>query len=279
MTQTNGISRRGFLAGTSLAAAAVTFGSAFGITSASAHAGGDDVQTIINIAATAEAFAVTHYWRALQKTTKAQFTANEIAYLKAGLESEQAHFDFLVSAGAKPLYTQFYFPKATFDTKVQFGTVTGIAETVFVAAYVAAAYQFAVLGHPDLSAIAAQVAVVEGQHLALVNEMANIFPNNVALAAPVFGQVSQAVPVVMPLLDGKVGALGDMETTTVPMPSAADVKTAVGTSKLLAVLPAPFKTVIAPFKAQPDMSATMAPTMSGTMAPAMSATMAATKSS
>jgi hypothetical protein len=258
------MSRRGFLTATGLAATAVTFGSAFGITSASAQAAGDDVQTIINIAATAEAFAVTHYYRALAKTTKAQFTAGEIAYLKAGLESEQAHFDFLVSAGAKPLYTTFFFPKGTFDDKKTFGAVTGIAETVFVAAYIAAAYQFAVLGHPDLSAIAAQVAAVEAQHLALVNQIAGTFPNNIALGAAVFGQVSEAVPVVMPLLDGKKGALGDMETATVNQPSAADVKTAVGKSNLIATLSAPFTTAIAPFKAP---------------VPAMSATMAATKSS
>lgn len=264
MSQKNGISRRGFLAGTSLAAAAATagFSGMFGLIAAHAQSGGDDIQTIINVAATAEAFAVTHYYRALQKTTKAQFSAANVAYLKAGLESEQAHFDFLVANGAKPVTTSFYFPAGTFDTAKTFGTVTAIAETVFVAAYVAATYRFAQLNQPGLAAVAAQVAVVEGQHLALVKEIAGAFPNDVALAAPVFENVSDAVGVVKPLLDGSKGALGDMEKTSVAQPSAADVKTAVGKSNLLAKLPAPFNTPIVPFPAMMASMATPAATQS-----------------
>jgi len=245
----NQFSRRSFLTGTSLFAAGATLGFSglFGLSSALAESNDDDIQTIINIAATAEAFAITHYYRSLQPTTKAKFTADQIAYLKAGLESEQEHFDFLVASGAKPLATSFYFPAGTFDDAKTFGIVTGIAETVFVAAYIAATRRFAELNQPLLAATAAQVAVVEGQHLALVNDIAGIFPNNVGLAAPVFYKVSDAVGVVKPLLDGKEGALGAMETTTLPQPSAADVKTAVGPSKLLTQLPAPFNTPVVPF--------------------------------
>lgn len=271
MSQKNGISRRGFLAGSSLAAAAATagFSGMFGLIAAHAQSAGDDPQTIINVAATAEAFAVTHYYRALQKTTKAAFTAAQKAYLQAGLESEQAHFDFLVANGAKPVTTSFYFPAGTFNDVKTFGTVTSIAETVFVGAYVAASYRFAQLGNAALAATSAQVAVVEGQHLAFVNQMAGGFPNNIALAAPLFVNVSDAVAIVQPLLDGKKGALGDMETTTVAQPSAADVKTAVGKSNLIASLGAPFAglkapytTMIEPFTAVVAGMATPAPTKS-----------------
>ncbi len=262
---TNSLSRRGFLQGSALvaAASAVGFGGMFGIHTNQAVPAGDAIADILNIAATAKSFAVTHYYRSLQSTTKAKFTAAQIAYLKAGLESEQAHLDFLVANGAKPLVTEFYFPAGTFDTAKTFGVVTGIAETVFVGAYLAATRRFAELGQPLLAATAAQVAVVEGQHLALVNDIAGIFPNNVALAAPVFYNVSDAVPVVQPLLDGKKGALGAMETTAVKPPTADQVKTAVGKSSLLTVLPAPFGTTIQPFtavKAPAAMSATMAAT-------------------
>ncbi len=261
------LSRRGFLTGSALVAAAsmVGFGGMFGLRSASAQGDGDTVQQIIDIAATAEAFAVTHYFRSLQKTTKAKFTDKDIAYLKAGLESEQAHFDFLVANGAKPLATKFFFPAGTFDDAKTFGTVTAIAETVFVGAYIAATHRFSELGQHELAAIAAQVAVVEGQHLALVKEIAGLFPNDVALAAAPFYNVSDAVAVVKPLLDGVQGALGKMETAAVAQPSAADVAKASllsnGKSGLLAKLPAPFNTPIAPFaKKDAAMAATMAAT-------------------
>ena len=265
----NQFSRRSFLSGTSLFAAGATLGFSgmFGLTSAAAQGNDDDVQTILNIAATAEAFAVTHYYRALQKTTKAKFSDEQISYLKAALDAEQEHFDFLISNGAKPLATAFYFPAGTFDDVKTFGIITGIAETVFIGAYVAATRRFAELNMPLLAATAAQVAVVEGQHLAFNNDIAGILSNNIGLAAPVFYKVSDAVGVVQPLLDGKQGALGAMETTTVAQPSAADVKTAIGKSQLLTILAAPFNTAVVPFttlKPAADASATMAATMSAT---------------
>ncbi len=265
-------SRRNFLGGSALLATAsvVGFGGMFGLRSASAQAAdGDTIKQIIDIAATAEAFAVTHYLRALDtKTTKAKFTPAQIAYLKAGLASEQAHLDFLEANGAAPLTTKFFFPVGTFDDAKTFGAVTAIAETVFVGAYIAATHRFSELGQHELAAIAAQVAVVEGQHLALVKEIAGQFPNDVALAAPVFYNVSDAVPVVMPLLDGKKGALGDMEKTAIDYPGKDAVAKAVGAkSGLVDKLPAPFNTAIAPFaKKDAAMSATMAATPAATKA-------------
>ncbi len=258
------LSRRGFLKGTALLAAASTLGFSgmFGLRMALAAAADDDIPTILNVAATAETFAVTHYYRALSNTTKAQFTAAQKAYLRAGLESEQDHLDFLNANGGKALTDKFYFPAGTFNDAKTFGTVSSIAETVFVGAYIAATHRFAQLGQPELAAIAAQVAVVEGQHLALSKEIAGAFPNDVALAAPVFYNVSDAVPVVQPLLDGKKGALGDMEKDAVSYPGKDKVMAAVGKSNLLAKLPAPFNTPIAPFAKQGGAAATMAPTTS-----------------
>jgi len=258
--QLQDVSRRGFLKGSAVLAAASTLGFSgmFGLRSIMAAAADDDIPTILNVAATAETFAVTHYYRALnKKTTKAAFTAAQIAYLKAGLESEQDHLDFLNANGGKALTDKFYFPMGTFDIAKTFGAVTAIAETVFVGAYIAATHRFAELGQPELAAIAAQVAVVEGQHLALSKEIAEQFPNDVALAAPVFYNVSDAVPVVQPLLDGKPGALGAMEKDAVSYPGKDAVMAAVGKSNLLAKLPAPFNTPIAPFAKQGAMAATM----------------------
>jgi hypothetical protein len=54
--------------------------------------------------------AVTHYYRALDQSIKATFTAGQIAYLKAALEAEQAHLDVLKASGGKALLDKFFFP-------------------------------------------------------------------------------------------------------------------------------------------------------------------------
>jgi len=154
-----------------------------------------------------------------------------------------------VSLGAKPLATKFYFPKGTFGDKKTFATVTGIAETVFVGAYTAAVHTFAALGSAETAAIAAQVATVEAQHLLFMNQLAGMNPpNNLPITAAPFKLVKDAVPVVSPLLDGKKGALGEMETEAVNPPDKdAVLKAQGGKSLQLAKLPAPFDTAIAPY--------------------------------
>ena len=231
----NQISRRNVLKGSALLATSsvLGFGGVFGFTSiASAAAADDDVKTIINIAATAETFAVTHYYRALNEKT-INLNASEKTYFLAALESEFDHLQFLQSNGAASLQSKFYFPAGTFKDIPTLGTVTSVAETVFVGAYIAAARRFAELGNPQLAATAAQVAVVEGQHLLFVRELAAVkVPNNVALAAPIFYNVSEAVPVVMPLLTGKKAASGplaiDFETSAYDYPGDDKVKALIG---------------------------------------------------
>src|SRR5258706_1012281 len=127
----NTVSRRNFLkAGTVLAgASAVGFSAAFGLRSAKA-ADGDNVETIVNLAATAETFACTHYYRALKSGIK--FTTPQLAYIKAALEEELIHLEFLNANGAKAVTETFYFPQNTFKSALTFGNVSAVAETVFV---------------------------------------------------------------------------------------------------------------------------------------------------
>lgn len=245
----NMVSRRTLLKGGSLLAAAsvVGFGGMFGTRALAAD--DETAQEVIDIAATAELFASTHYLRAINEASKMGIGAGELAYLQAGLEQEYFHYTFLVSLGAKPLATKFFFPKGTFGDKKTFAAVTAIAETVFVGAYTAAVHTFAKLGSADTAAVAAQVATVEAQHLLFMNQLAGVNPpNNLGITAAPFYLVKDAVPVVAPLLDGKKGALGDMETDAVAAPDKdAVLKGHGGKSLLKAKLDAPFDTVIAPF--------------------------------
>jgi hypothetical protein len=233
------LSRRDVLKGGSLLAAASTLGfsGVFGLKGvAAAAADGDDVATIVNVAATAETFAVTHYFRALNDKAL-KLTDSERIYFLAALESEFDHLLFLQSNGGKALTSKFYFPQGTFKDSKTLGAITSVAETVFVGAYIAATRRFAELGNPELAATAAQVAVVEGEHLLFVRQLAGEkVPNNIALAVPLFYNVSEAVPVVQPLLDGKKPAAGPLavpfETDAYDYPGDDKVKALIGKGML-----------------------------------------------
>jgi hypothetical protein len=257
-------SRRDFLkAGAAFAGvSALGFSAAFGLRSAQA-AEGDTVKQIIDVAATAETFACTHYYRALK--TKLRWTTPQLAYIRAALEEELIHLEFLNANGATALADSFYFPKDTFKSALAFGNISTVAETVFVGAYLAATRRFAELGNPLLAATAAQIAVVEGQHLALVRQTSNQLPNNIAFGEGIFYNVTDAVGVVSPLLDGKKGGLGDMETAPVKYPGADEIRKAIGKSGL---------TPVKPFT-DPSMS----PTPEAATAATAAATLAATEAS
>lgn len=234
------MSRRTFMKTTAVAAAVVgtgvSFSRVFGLRTVRAAAE-DDVQTIINIAATAEAFATTHYYRALMDLGDLDPVTTK--YLQAGLAAEYLHLQFLESNGAEPLTLEFYFPQGTFADKKTLGAVTAIAETVFVAAYLAATRRFAELDNPLLAATAAQVAVVEGQHLLFMRQLAGEpVSNNIGLGEALFFNVSEAVPVVAPLLEGtgQVGGL-DVETSAYKFPEADAINAAIGDNPLKDVKP------------------------------------------
>jgi hypothetical protein len=233
MTQRNGswITRRSFLkgaAGVGGGIAAASFAGALGV---SAAEGGDDIQTMINLAATAETLAVTHYYSVITARSFGLDSADE-AYLKFALDAEQTHLDFLNANGAKALADKFYVPATLLSDKAVFVSVTDQAETAFVGAYLAATRRFADLGQPRLAATAAQVACVEAQHLALAREIGGLVPNDITLALPVFFNVSDAVPVLAPFLKGGSGFVGP-----VSYPGKDKVMAALGGIKSRAVPP------------------------------------------
>ncbi len=67
----------------------------------------ESVQDIINIAVTAEAFAVTALGGALANAANGTLALNaeQIQTLTAARAEEQAHYQYLIDAGAKPLTT------------------------------------------------------------------------------------------------------------------------------------------------------------------------------
>lgn len=198
----NDLSRRTVLKGMLLGGASVvSFNQLFGYSQLAAQSSDDDAQTILNLAATAETFACTHYYRVLTESDVA-LTPGEINILKGFLDAELQHLDYLTANGGQTLATDFYFPSEIYTDRKQFGEVTELVETTFIAAYLAATRRLAELGEPLLAATAAQVTAIEQEHLSIVRGIGGRRPNNLAFARALFYNVSEAVPALQPFLAG-----------------------------------------------------------------------------
>jgi hypothetical protein len=224
-------SRRTFVKGAAGLGGGIALASFAGALGVSAAEGGDDVQTIINLAATAETLAVTHYYSALTARTFA-LADDDVVYLQYALDAEQQHLDFLMANGAQALTQQFFVPATLLSDAGVFVQVTTQAETAFVGAYLAATRRFADLGNPRLAATAAQVACIEAQHLALARDIGGLVPNDIALALPIYFNVSDAVPTLAPFLKGGEGFIGP-----VAYPGKDKIMAALGGVKARAVPP------------------------------------------
>lgn len=187
----------------------------------------EGVQDIINIAATAEAFAVTALGGALDNAAKGMLALNaeQQQTLRAARAEEQAHYAFLVSSGAKPLTTTFTIPDAKIVTDVPTFLKTLITlEEAFIAAYLAAAQEFAVLGQGRLVQVALQIGAIEAEHRAGVRFYAinagvlSGTPNDVAFEKALFTSVGQAGAALQQL--GFIGGSGT--PIAYPGPGAID---------------------------------------------------------
>lgn len=161
----------------------------------------ETVQTIINIAATAEALAVTALGGALayaQQGTLA-LNAEQQQFVAAARFAEQQHFAYLKAAGAQPLTLDFTLPdtKIVTDVPTFLTTVIGLEEA-FIAAYLAGAQEFAILGQPDLVRVALQIGGIEAEHRAHARFYAAGAgvvggpPNNLAFEQAMFTSVGAA---------------------------------------------------------------------------------------
>jgi len=224
--------KRGAVAG---GASLVSFSGLFGLRGALARGNdeGDDVQTILNLAATAETLACTLYYAVLT-TGEIPFTEVDVFYLTGALDAELQHLEFLNANGGAALAEEFYFPPDTFTDLSVFVPVTEALETAFVAAYLAATRRAAELGNPLLAMTAAQVGAIEAQHLALIRVMGELQPaNNISLAEAKLFNVSDAVPLLLPFIEG-----GDDFVGPEPYLGGEEMRNILGESAIISVLPA-----------------------------------------
>lgn len=183
----------------------------------------ESVKQIIDIAATAEALAVTALGGAIASAQAGTLDLNDeqIQVLQAARFAEEAHYQYLVAAGAEPLTLTFTLPDPAIVTDVPtfLKTLIGLEEA-FIAAYMAAAQEFAIRGQADLVQVALQVAAVEGDHRAHARFYAieagvlDGVPNNLAFEQAMFMSVGEAAAALTQL--GWIG--GDGAELTYPGP-------------------------------------------------------------
>jgi hypothetical protein len=143
-----------------------------------------------------------------------------LAYMKAGFLAEQDHLELLKSLGAEPVVTEFYVPETLFSDLDLFAATTQVAETAFVGAYLAAVRIWSKSADTTAYAVtAAQIAAVEQTHLALVRQIGKSLANNTSYAEYTLYNVSGAVPILQPFLDGS----GDGFVGPVAAPTDDDV--------------------------------------------------------
>jgi hypothetical protein len=185
------------------------------------------LQEIIDIAATAEAFAVTMLGVALDNAAKGVLALNaeQQQTLRAARAAEQAHYTFLVGAGAQPLTTTFTIPDPRIVTDVPtFLSTLVIFEEASIAAYIAAAQEFAILGEVRNTQVALQIGAVEAEHRAGVRYYAieagvlTGTPNDVAFEKALFASVGEAAAALRQL--GFIGGSGAQ--ITFPGPGTID---------------------------------------------------------
>jgi len=187
----------------------------------------ESVQDIIDIAATAEALAVTALGAALESAAQGKLALNpeHVQAFTAARAEEQAHYEALITAGAKPRTTTFTLPdpKILTDVATFLPAVIGLEEA-FVAAYLAAAQEFAVLGEPRLAQLAFSIAAVESEHRVAVRFFAveagviKGLPNDIAFEQALFTSAGAAADALKQL--GWIGGSGD--SITYPGPGKID---------------------------------------------------------
>jgi hypothetical protein len=180
-----------------------------------AAAQSESVSTIINIAATAEALAVSLLGVAIQGASgytgpngTRGLPSTIVAILKAAQSAEQAHYAFLTKAGARALTLTFNVanPKIATDSTTLYQTIETL-ETAFQAAYMTAGREFAEMRKPDLVKVAFQIGGVECEHRALARlALGAALPHNLAFETRMFTQVGHAATALERL--GFIGGKG-----------------------------------------------------------------------
>lgn len=160
----------------------------------------DSIQTILNVATTAEQLAVTFYTNGIANARKLGISGDNLNYLTNALVEEQLHENLLLASGGKTLTSTFSFPSGatTFMDLQTFVATLNQLETAFESAYLAAIKEFADQNQSGLAQLAGQIVTIEAEHRVIGRSILKSirFPNNRAFTPVYVKSVSDAVNVL-----------------------------------------------------------------------------------
>ncbi len=131
------------------------------------HAG-DDPQTILNVAATAEVLATIVNTIGWQKGLGGDAVTQR--NIKAAAREELVHYQVLIASGGKPLTKRIWVPNAVFASRTGLLNTLQVGDQIFVNAYLIATRTFGNLGNGALATTAAEFMGVEAVHRALARQ-------------------------------------------------------------------------------------------------------------
>jgi hypothetical protein len=226
-----GLSRRQFLIGLMLSSAGVIAPRRVALFAQPAEATcAESMQRVLDLAATAEALAITLYERAITAPNGffGRLRGDQQGYLRLALDEEQFHYTYLIQRGAQPLKTEFYFPTNTFGFSdfPSFLATMDVIESASVGLYLTAARRLGELGEPVFAEIIAQILGVESEHRAIGRELAQNAPpppNNLCFERATAACVTWAFEPFLPFLSSGANSEGPFA-----LPGAAAISAAVG---------------------------------------------------
>ncbi len=157
------------------------------------------VKAIFTVARTAEQLAVTFYTNGVNNAAALGLVGVNLDAIKAALIEEQIHQTLFTAQGGDSLADTFSFPDgpSTFTDPAKFIKALQQLEGAFDSAFLQAVKEFAQLGHPELSQIATQIAMVESEHRAVARAIFAQEPaDNWAYAPVLIDKVADAPAVL-----------------------------------------------------------------------------------
>jgi hypothetical protein len=171
---------------------------------------GDDPQTILNVAATAEVLATivntVGFERGLGGDPVTQRN------IKAAAREELVHYQVLVASGGKPVTERIWVPNVVFASRTGLLNTLQVGDQIFVNAYLIATMTFGNLGNGALAVTAAEFMGVEAVHRALARQSLGQLGNDRVFCK--FDQPEQApgAPNIgQPGFDHILGAVAQLE--------------------------------------------------------------------
>jgi hypothetical protein len=173
------------------------------------------IRSIIDPLATLESLAVTLIGVGRKQGKQLDIATNASRFLRAAQCEDEAHYHFLIAAGASAEET-FTIPDDVLDNGDDFFAAVMDLKEIAVGATMAAARQFAALGELGLVEIAYQIGTTEAQHLALARfSHGEQIPNDRAFAKWRFATTAESLQSVADA--GYAGDEGDTYTFPGPL--------------------------------------------------------------